>query len=215
MGTCGEAYPGCCPNHCEFVAHSVTSAIRSPYELAIRVPDDANLVVSNRPLAFLPIHAAGKYIGGSDSRKGVSMFDYAISSYTSTISALTGAVKRSMPMAGPSGPTDLIRSMSGLLLVNQSNAPGLEFIPGATEEHEASLACPRTPVSKRLPWKGNKPQSAPCSPTSTTSIQSTSRVTLCRTWKNLYIVALPFTTAELHSPIPSIHATAVARMDPL
>ncbi|RXW23183.1 hypothetical protein EST38_g2665 [Candolleomyces aberdarensis] len=88
------------------------------------------------PLAFLPIHAAGKYMGGRDTDKTTSIFDYAISSYTPTVSALTNAIKRRKLVAEPDT-TMRTQATPALLLVNQSNAPGLTPIPGTTEEIRA------------------------------------------------------------------------------
>ncbi|KAJ2931097.1 hypothetical protein H1R20_g5979, partial [Candolleomyces eurysporus] len=88
------------------------------------------------PLAFLPIHAAGKYMGGRDPAKITSIFDYAISSYTPTVSALTNAFKR-RKLVAESVATTHTQTTPTLLLVNQSNAPGLTPIPGTTQETRA------------------------------------------------------------------------------
>ncbi|KAF6751853.1 CHAT domain-containing protein [Ephemerocybe angulata] len=73
------------------------------------------------PLSFLPLHAAGIY-RGSDT---VSVFDYVVSSYTPTVSAITDRVKNS-------GSRD--DTASGLFLTSQPNVDGAPPIPGTTSE---------------------------------------------------------------------------------
>ncbi|KAG9126750.1 hypothetical protein FRC07_002128 [Ceratobasidium sp. 392] len=68
------------------------------------------------PLAQLPLHAAGLY----DERKEMA-FDYVISSYTPTITALL------TPLPEPS-------SFQGILAVGQASTSGLAALPGTTEE---------------------------------------------------------------------------------
>ncbi|KAF8597786.1 hypothetical protein BDV93DRAFT_562009 [Ceratobasidium sp. AG-I] len=68
-------------------------------------------------LSFLPIHAAGNYGSGEDR-----IFDYAITSYTPTLSALLATTSQS--------PT----KMSGVLAVSQESTPGLSNLPGTKDE---------------------------------------------------------------------------------
>ncbi|KAF8163839.1 CHAT domain-containing protein [Crassisporium funariophilum] len=88
------------------------------------------------PLAFLPIHAAGLY--GSKYNGGAScVSDFAVSSYTPTVSALLERV-------------NTIRTIDnrarGLLLISQPNSPGLPKIPGTTKEVHA--VCERLRAGK-------------------------------------------------------------------
>ncbi|KAF6750594.1 CHAT domain-containing protein [Ephemerocybe angulata] len=75
------------------------------------------------PLSFLPIHAAGIY-GRSNSE---NVLDYAISSYTPTVTAITDRVKND---EGHS----VSKNASGLFLTNQPNPPGAGSISGTTKE---------------------------------------------------------------------------------
>ncbi|TEB19788.1 hypothetical protein FA13DRAFT_1843456 [Coprinellus micaceus] len=76
-------------------------------------------------LSFLPLHAAGIYGPGVDSE---SILDYAVSSYTPTVSALLERVRNSRPIDN---------KVSGLFLTSQPNAPHTVPIPGTTEEVES------------------------------------------------------------------------------
>lgn len=78
------------------------------------------------PFAFLPIHAAGIYVTGVVGQ-GNSVMDYAISSYTPTLSALA---EREMHGRGQSKR----HSNNGVFLVSQPDTPGQSSIPGATHE---------------------------------------------------------------------------------
>ncbi|TFK23338.1 hypothetical protein FA15DRAFT_594300 [Coprinopsis marcescibilis] len=73
------------------------------------------------PLAFLPLHAAGIYDKGDSD----TIFDYAVSSYTPTVTSLTSRVKNAL--------TSLVDT-SGLFLVSQPDTPGLSRIPATMEE---------------------------------------------------------------------------------
>ncbi|KAJ3551094.1 hypothetical protein NMY22_g10 [Coprinellus aureogranulatus] len=73
------------------------------------------------PLSFLPIHAAGIY-GSSECE---TLPDYAISSYTPSITAITKHIRGSHP-------TD--NKFRGLFLTSQPNVPGAFPIPGTTVE---------------------------------------------------------------------------------
>jgi CHAT domain-containing protein len=70
------------------------------------------------PLSFLPIHAAGCY---NKSQPRFRIFDYVISSYTPTLSALLGPAKRP-------------DQFSGILAVGQEMTPGMSHLPCALEE---------------------------------------------------------------------------------
>ncbi|KAG8707574.1 hypothetical protein FRC09_001745 [Ceratobasidium sp. 395] len=70
------------------------------------------------PLSFLPLHAAGNYsVKGSPDK----IFNYVVSSYTPTMSALLNN----------STPVDDFR---GILAVGQSTTRGMSSLPGTTEE---------------------------------------------------------------------------------
>ncbi|KAF6741476.1 CHAT domain-containing protein [Ephemerocybe angulata] len=74
------------------------------------------------PLSFLPLHAAGVY-GGNSSE---TVLDYAISSYTPTVTALTDRVKNGQPNEAT--------QTSSIFVTSQPNAPGVSSIPGTTKE---------------------------------------------------------------------------------
>ncbi|KAF8157266.1 CHAT domain-containing protein [Crassisporium funariophilum] len=79
------------------------------------------------PLAFLPIHAAGKY-GLHDKMPGLCVSDFMISSYTPTVATLIERVKKDQN-------TDLKNSKK-VLMISQPNTPNLPPIPGTTTEIE-------------------------------------------------------------------------------
>ncbi|KAG8779551.1 hypothetical protein FRC12_024122 [Ceratobasidium sp. 428] len=70
-------------------------------------------------LAFLPIHAAGYY-----DKSSARVFDYVISSYTPTLSALLGSLQSSA-------------SFRGILAVGQADTAGCAPLPGTVAELEA------------------------------------------------------------------------------
>ncbi|KAF6747915.1 CHAT domain-containing protein [Ephemerocybe angulata] len=72
-------------------------------------------------MSFLPIHAAGVYDGPNIE----SVLDYAVSSYTPTVTMLTDLVRNSRHVE---------KDVSGLFLTNQPNPTGLPPIPGTTTE---------------------------------------------------------------------------------
>ncbi|KAF6753941.1 CHAT domain-containing protein [Ephemerocybe angulata] len=74
------------------------------------------------PLSFLPLHAAGIY-RGPDAE---SVFDYVVSSYTPTVTAITDRVKNHRFMGS--------NATSGLFLTSQPRAPKAPPIPGTTKE---------------------------------------------------------------------------------
>ncbi|QRV95921.1 CHAT domain protein [Ceratobasidium sp. AG-Ba] len=74
------------------------------------------------PLAFLPLHAAGRY-----NKPGPKIFDYVVSSYTPTIGALLGS------SVG-------LSEFRGILAVGQANASGYTPLPGTIQELHAIQA---------------------------------------------------------------------------
>ncbi|PPR05158.1 hypothetical protein CVT26_012244 [Gymnopilus dilepis] len=103
--------------------------------LAIQLPDDSEDLpriwwCPTGPFAFLPIHAAGTYYEAQNSR-GSCLADYAVSSYTPTLSILTRL--RSRPE-----PSSESKSKKGVLLVSQPDTPGLSPIPCTVEEVQAT-----------------------------------------------------------------------------
>ncbi|KAF6741878.1 CHAT domain-containing protein [Ephemerocybe angulata] len=72
-------------------------------------------------MSFLPLHAAGIYTGS----KSESILDYAVSSYTPTVTAISNRVKNHRAID---------KSVSGLFMTSQPNAPGATSIPGTTKE---------------------------------------------------------------------------------
>ncbi|KAF5335564.1 hypothetical protein D9611_012237 [Ephemerocybe angulata] len=76
------------------------------------------------PLSFLPIHAAEIY----DDQCTESVMDYAVSSYTPTVAALTDRVRNNR---------QIDKEVSGLLLTSQPNTPSGSAIPGTTREVRA------------------------------------------------------------------------------
>ncbi|KAF6741880.1 CHAT domain-containing protein [Ephemerocybe angulata] len=72
-------------------------------------------------MSFLPLHAAGIYTGSISE----SILDYAVSSYTPTVTAVSNRVKNHRAID---------KSVSGLLLTSQPNVPGATSIPGTTQE---------------------------------------------------------------------------------
>ncbi|KAF8966246.1 CHAT domain-containing protein [Flammula alnicola] len=79
------------------------------------------------PLAFLPIHAAGIYAGPS-AELGSAISDFAISSYTPTVSALVERVKK---------PRKIDEENMGLFMISQPATPNLPPIPATTKEIRA------------------------------------------------------------------------------
>ncbi|KAG9092774.1 hypothetical protein FRC06_011802 [Ceratobasidium sp. 370] len=85
------------------------------------------------PLSFLPLHAAGDY-----GKPRCALFDYAISSYTPTLSALLAPA------------VDTTAHM-GVLAIGQAHAPGLPSLPGTVAElDQVGLQIGHTTVFTRL-----------------------------------------------------------------
>ncbi|KAG8791486.1 hypothetical protein FRC12_009076 [Ceratobasidium sp. 428] len=83
-------------------------------------------------LSFLPVHAAGDY-----TKQGCSLFDYAISSFTPSVSALLA------PLGSP-------EEYSGILAIGQAHTPGLAPLPGTVTELEKIIAQADTASLTRL-----------------------------------------------------------------
>ncbi|KAH6905453.1 CHAT domain-containing protein [Coprinopsis sp. MPI-PUGE-AT-0042] len=79
------------------------------------------------PFSFLPIHAAGVYGRGTSSE---CLADYAVSSYTPTVSALTARVREKREHNARRG---------RVLLVSVPDAEGQAAIPGTTREVQSLL----------------------------------------------------------------------------
>ncbi|KAI0031641.1 CHAT domain-containing protein, partial [Vararia minispora EC-137] len=76
------------------------------------------------PLSFLPLHAAGLYHAGrKGSEQPSRIFNHVVSSYTTTLSALSRS--HSAPM-----------SQINILVVSQPKTPGFGALPGTSEEVE-------------------------------------------------------------------------------
>ncbi|CUA74681.1 Protein NLP9 [Rhizoctonia solani] len=69
------------------------------------------------PLSFLPLHAAGDY-----SQPGSRIFDYVVSSYTPTLSALLEPIHSSLSLS------------TRVLAIGQATTPGHKPLPGTTDE---------------------------------------------------------------------------------
>ncbi|KAF9067540.1 CHAT domain-containing protein [Rhodocollybia butyracea] len=79
------------------------------------------------PLTFLPLHAAGMY----KSTGGESIFDYAVSSYTPSITALLSAQEHHSTSESQES-----NSVPRLLAVSQPNTPNAEELPSTVKEVE-------------------------------------------------------------------------------
>jgi CHAT domain-containing protein len=75
------------------------------------------------PLTFLPIHAAGLY----DTKDQPKIFDYVVSSYTPTLTALLNA-RRPHPKSSQT---------TRLLTISQPATPGQKHLPGTVNEVDA------------------------------------------------------------------------------
>jgi len=98
------------------------------------------------PLAFLPLHAAGIYAQNERFPPGLCVSDFVISSYTPTVSALLGKVRRSADAR------ELLSSK--LLIISQPNTQGLPPIPGTTTEMNAISAITRSDNFESLRLEG-------------------------------------------------------------
>ncbi|KAF6753158.1 hypothetical protein DFP72DRAFT_1131766 [Ephemerocybe angulata] len=102
-----------------------------------------------RPLSFLPIHAAGIY-GNAESE---SVLDYAVSSYTPTVAAITARVRDGRSIE---------TNASGLLMTSQPNAPGVSSIPGTTTEVQAIYNLTEKPIARVKKLEGGDVSVAKC-----------------------------------------------------
>ncbi|TEB28284.1 hypothetical protein FA13DRAFT_1613157, partial [Coprinellus micaceus] len=75
------------------------------------------------PLSFLPLHAAGLFMGERDNA-----FDYAISSYSPNVNTLAKQMRTQVTTGG---------KPSRVLVVSQPNTPGHTPLPGTTREVQA------------------------------------------------------------------------------
>ncbi|TFK35107.1 CHAT domain-containing protein [Crucibulum laeve] len=75
------------------------------------------------PLAFLPLHAAGRYGSAKNSMTATTVSGYVVSSYTPTISVLS---RTHIP--------NIVGNFTGFLIVSQPNTPSLASIPNTTKE---------------------------------------------------------------------------------
>jgi len=94
------------------------------------------------PLTFLPIHAAGTY----DGKNGSKIFDYVVSSYTPTITALLSA-KRHPPRT-----TQAAR----LLVISQSATPHHMPLPGTVAEVDTIKALGNGTGRLDVTWLDNQ-----------------------------------------------------------
>lgn len=100
-------------------------------------------------LSFLPIHAAGVYRGSDPT----TISDYAVSSYIPTVTMLTERATRSTKV------TD--SGASGLLLISQSDVPGMARIPGTVVETELVIKRAES-VGARAYMIENQDEAKPC-----------------------------------------------------
>ncbi|KAF6741018.1 CHAT domain-containing protein [Ephemerocybe angulata] len=100
-------------------------------------------------LSFLPLHAAGIYTGSNLE----CVNDYAVSSYTPTITALTDRVKNHRLVDSAS---------SGLFLTSQPNVHGAQSIPGTTREIRCIFEQAKERGIKTLKLEGDELTVAEC-----------------------------------------------------
>ncbi|KAF6756099.1 CHAT domain-containing protein [Ephemerocybe angulata] len=101
------------------------------------------------PLSFLPIHAAGIYTSASTE----CLLDYAVSSYTPTIAALTDRVSSARPIQ---------KAVSGLFMTCQPNAPGRSHIPETTTEVQSIYDLARMEGMRAQQFDGSAITPATC-----------------------------------------------------
>jgi len=88
------------------------------------------------PLAFLPLHAAGMYSRNGRTPPGSCISDFAVCSYTPTVSSLLEKLKEADSAQPPES--------SKLLIISQPNTPGCLPIPETTKEMNSILKTIRT-----------------------------------------------------------------------
>ncbi|KAF5340002.1 hypothetical protein D9611_012357 [Ephemerocybe angulata] len=101
------------------------------------------------PLSFLPIHAAGIYTSAGTE----CLLDYAVSSYTPTIAALTDRISSARPIQ---------KAVSGLFMTCQPNAPGRSHIPETTTEVQSIYDLARMEGMRAQRFDGSAITSATC-----------------------------------------------------
>ncbi|THU88539.1 TPR-like protein [Dendrothele bispora CBS 962.96] len=109
----------------DFVAHPILSAAENIlYE---NIHDSLPHITwcATGTLAFLPLHAAGIY-GSDDPTKNMNISDFAVSSYTTTLTAMLGS--------GSKPKQDLTKTPS-VLIVSQPGT-GNQFLPSVAKEVE-------------------------------------------------------------------------------
>ncbi|KAF5309319.1 hypothetical protein D9611_014396 [Ephemerocybe angulata] len=94
------------------------------------------------PLSLLPIHAAGIY----DEQGSHCVMDYAVSSYTPTVTSLTDRVKNHRRIN---------QGVVGLFLTSQPKVPGAAEIPGTSREVEAAYSRARQNRARALKLVGD------------------------------------------------------------
>lgn len=94
------------------------------------------------PISFLPVHAAGIYADGESE----SVFDYAVSSYIPTITALNERVRAGRPID---------KSVSGLFLTSHAHGIPDKPIPGTTREVESICIAANENVERVLHLDGS------------------------------------------------------------
>ncbi|KAF6748303.1 CHAT domain-containing protein, partial [Ephemerocybe angulata] len=100
-------------------------------------------------MSFLPLHAAGIYTG-SDTE---SVLDYAVSSYTPTVTAISNRARNHRAID---------KSVSGLFLTSQPNAPGATSIPGTTNEVDSIHSMGRRNGTRVLRLEGGDVTAGGC-----------------------------------------------------
>ncbi|KAF5331237.1 hypothetical protein D9611_013067 [Ephemerocybe angulata] len=101
------------------------------------------------PLSFLPLHAAGIYRG----ENAESVFEYVVSSYTPTVTAITDRVKN---------PHSIDSDASGLFLTSQPSAPNASPIPGTTKEVQSIFQRAEESGVRTSKLEGNEMSVAAC-----------------------------------------------------
>ncbi|KAF6754769.1 CHAT domain-containing protein [Ephemerocybe angulata] len=101
------------------------------------------------PISFLPLHAAGIYRGSSLE----SVFDYVVSSYTPTVTAITDRVKSRHSVDA---------KVSGLFLTSQPNVTGASSINGTSKEVQSILEMANKSGVRAIVLEGDEVTVAEC-----------------------------------------------------
>ncbi|THU89258.1 TPR-like protein [Dendrothele bispora CBS 962.96] len=110
-----------------FVAHPILSAVEGVLHEYAHDSLPHITWCATGAFAFLPLHAAGIY-GSDEPMKNVDISDFAVSSYTTTLTAMLGL--GSKPKQDPT-------RTPNILVVSQPATPGQEALPGVMKEVEA------------------------------------------------------------------------------